>query len=728
MPKFPFYKQHDAMDCGATCLRMIARHHGRFYSLEHLRELTFVGKEGVALIDISDAAEKLGMNTLAVKVSYERILEGLPLPLIAHWRQQHFVVVYDLTEKNVRVADPASGLLDYTKAEFMNGWASDIRDGEKQGIILLMETTPDFFQREGEKVDKSGFGFLLTYILRYKSLLWQLVLGLLLGSMLDLVFPFLTQAIVDVGISHQDVNFVWTILMAQLMLFVSATSVDFIRGWILLHIGTRINVSLVSDFLIKLMKLPVRFFDSKLTGDLLQRIGDNSRVEHFLTSAAFVTFFSIINFIVFGVVLAFYNLTIFATYSIFAFVYLFWITFFLKKRKELDYKRFDQMAENQSNLIQMISGMQEIKLHNAERQKRWHWERTQAKLFRTSTSYLALEQLQRAGGTFINQLKNILITFVAAKAVIEGKMSIGTMLAVQYIIGQLNGPLEQLVRFIQMAQDAKISLERLNEIHKKDDEDGSTAKMMGIPERGDLSFQKVSFQYGGPHSPMVLKNINLNIPKGQTLAIVGTSGSGKTTILKLLLRFYDPTQGSVQVGEVSLGNIQGRVWREKCGVVMQEGFIFTDTIANNIALGDTMVDKKRLLQAVKVANIQSYVESLPLGYNTKIGDDGVGLSQGQKQRLLIARAVYKNPEYIFFDEATNALDSYNELVIMDNLNEFFKGKTVVIVAHRLSTVRNADKIIVIDRGEIIEAGNHNELTALRGSYYNLVKNQLELGN
>jgi ATP-binding cassette, subfamily B, bacterial len=715
------------MDCGATCLRMVARHHGRFYSLEHLRELTFIGKDGVALIDIADAAEKIGMGTLAAKITWERLTDGLPMPMIVHWRQEHYIVVYEVGSNHVRVADPASGKHKLTKEEFLNSWASDIVDGEQVGIILLLETTPDFFEREGDKVDKSGFGFLFTYLFRYKRLLWQLILGLLTSSLLSMVFPFLTQTIVDVGINNRDLNLIKLVLMGQIVLFFSYTSVEFIRGWIMLHIGTRINISLISDFLVKLMKLPPRFFDSKLTGDLMQRINDNSRIEHFLTSSVLTTGFSLINFVVFGFILYFYNPTIFFVYFVFTIVYIIWIVLFLKKRKELDYKRFEQMAQNQSNLIQMISGMNEIKLHNAERQKRWQWERIQAKLYRVSIGYLALEQWQRAGASFLKEFKNLIITFIAAKAVTEGQLSIGEMVAVEYIVGQLNSPLEQMVIFIQMGQDAKISLERLNEIHKKEDEDGSVPRLNVLPENGDLRMDNMSFQYGGQYSPMVIKGLNMMIPKGQTVAIVGSSGSGKTTILKLLLNFYQPTEGVVRLGEVSLNSIQNRLWRAKCGVVMQEGFIFTDTIAKNIALGDEMIDKKKLLQAVKVANINSYIDSLPLGYNTKIGDDGVGLSQGQKQRLLIARAVYKDPEYIFFDEATNALDSFNELIIMENLKEFFKGKTVVIVAHRLSTVKHADTIVVLEKGEIIEQGSHEELTRQRGAYYNLVKNQLELG-
>ncbi len=726
--KFPFYKQLDQMDCGATCLRMIAKFYGRHYTLPHLRELCFLDREGVSLLGISDAAEAIGMHSLGVRMGYDRLTEDIPLPCIAHWRQNHFIVVRKATKKYVWIADPGAGLFKISRKEFLDGWVSSEENGEKQGILLLLEPTPEFFEKEGQKVDKGGFGYLWSYLRKYQSLMTQLILGLLFGSVLQLIFPFLMQLIVDTGIKNQDQSFVLLILLAQGILFFSQTAVEFIRGWILLHIGVRVNINLISDFLIKMMKLPVRFFDTKMTGDLLQRIYDNKRVETFLSSTTLITLFSLINFVIFGIVLGYYNPTIFLVFAAATVLYLLWVLIFLKKRRELDYKRFDQMAENQSNLIQLIGGIKEIKLHNAEKQKRWAWERIQAKLFRVSLDYLRVDQMQRSGSTFINEAKNIMISFLAAKAVIDGQMTLGMMLAVQYIIGQLNAPIEQLVQFIHSAQDAKISLERMNEIHSRENEEDASTKINILPEKKDLYLEDVGFQYSGPHSPWVLKDISMEIPRGKTTAIVGTSGSGKTTILKLLLNFYDPTEGRVKIGDLSLTNLQNRMWRAKVGVVMQEGYIFSESIAKNIALGDEVIDRKKLLQAVKVANFQDFVESLPLGYNTKVGSDGMGLSQGQKQRMLIARAVYKDPEYIFFDEATNALDAYNELVIMENLEEFFKGKTVVVVAHRLSTVKNADNIVVLERGELVEQGNHKELTERKGAYYHLVKNQLELGS
>lgn len=716
------------MDCGATCLRMVAAYYGRRYSLEYLRERTFQSREGVSMLAISSAAEEIGMHSLAVKISYDRLIEDIPLPLIAHWNQEHFVVVHKVNKKYVWVADPAKGKFKITREQFEKGWGSDMVNGQPVGVLLLLEVTPDFHQREEEELDKGGFGYIFSYLRNYKWLIFQLILGLLVGSLLQLAFPFLMQSIVDVGINDLNIGFIYLVLMAQAVLFISSLSVEFVRSWILLHIGVRININLVSDFLMKLMKLPIRFFESKMLGDLLQRIYDNERVEQLLTSSLLITAFSFFNFLIFGFVLYYFSVPIFLIFFGFTTLYIAYVVLFLRIRRKLDYERFMQSSANQGSLIQMIRGMQEIKLHNAEKQKRWEWERIQAKLFRVSIKYLKVEQYQRIGAGFINEAKNILVIVVAATAVIEGKMSLGQMLAIQYIIGQLNAPLNQLIGFVQQAQDAKISLERMNEIHQKEDEEDISTKISDLTEYGGLSLDNVSFTYGGPGSPMVLKNLNLYIPKGKTTAIVGTSGSGKTTILKLLLKFYKPTEGTARLGDINIDNVGSKWWRTKVGTVMQDGFIFNDTIARNIALGEDSIDKAQLLKAVKVAEIQTHIESLPLGYNTKIGQDGIGLSRGQTQRLLIARAVYKNPEYLFFDEATNSLDAYNEMLVMENLEEWFADKTVITVAHRLSTVMNADNIVVLERGEIIEQGSHVELTRMRGAYYQLVRNQLELGD
>jgi len=721
------------MDCGPTCLRMVARYYGKAYDLQTLRTRSHISREGVSLLGISDAAESIGFRTMGVQIPFEKLAEEVPLPCIAHWKQRHFVVVYDIKKKGseyiVYVSDPAHGRIKYTKEEFLAGWLSSKKEGEEQGICLLLEPTPEFYKQEDEKLNKKSFRFLFSYLKPHHKFIVQLILGMVLGSLLQLIFPFLTQSVVDVGINTRDLGFITLVLVAQLVLFFSQTTVEYIRSWILLHISTRINIALISDFLIKLMKLPIGFFDTKMIGDLMQRIGDHTRIESFLTASSLQVLFSMVNLIIFAIVLGVYSLKILAIFLIGSLLYALWVMVFMKRRRELDFKRFAQLSDNQSNLIQLITGMQEIKLNNCEKQKRWEWEKIQARLFRVNIKGLALNQYQQAGGAFFNQTKNILITFIAAESVVSGNMTLGMMMAVQYIIGQLNAPIEQMISFIRSAQDAKISLERLGEIHLKDDEeDPEKPKVSTLPKDKEINISKLSFQYEGPHSPFVLKDLDLTIPQNHVTAIVGTSGSGKTTLVKLMLGFYNPVAGDIRVGEFRLDNISSRLWRSKAGAVMQDGYIFSDTIAGNITISDEVIDQEKLLHAVKVANIQDYIDALPLGYNTKIGQEGVGLSQGQKQRLLIARAVYKDPEFIFFDEATNALDAKNEKVIMENLDKFFKGKTVIVVAHRLSTVKNAKQIVVLENGRIVERGNHQELTALRGAYYNLVKNQLELGN
>ncbi len=727
---FPFYKQLDAMDCGPTCIKMIAQYYGRDYSIQYLRDQSYISREGVSLNGIICAAENIGMRSMPVKVPFqessidEASLADAPLPCIVHWNQNHFVVVYKIKKNHVWISDPAAGKVKLKSNEFKNKWISD---GD-EGVALLMEPSPEFYNLDGVKMNKSGFGYLFKYLRPYKQLIFQLIQGLLLGSLFQLTFPFLTQSIVDFGIQNQNIGFIYLILVGQLMLFLSQTSVNFIQSWIILHIGTRINVNLISDFLIKLMRLPIGFFDSKMIGDLLQRIGDHRRIENFLTTTTLSFVFSIFNLIAFGIVLLFYNNLIFSVFVTSSFFYFGWLLIFLKKRREVDYMRFQQLSENQSNLIELIQGMQEIKLQNSQIKRRTKWSHIQGRLFRANIKALSITQYQDVGARFITQFKDILISFIAAKAVIEGSMTLGMMLAVQYIIGQLNSPLEQMVRFLRVAQDAKISLERLGEIHNKDEEEDTGEQKIGkIPSNGDIQIENVSFKYN-PLSEPVLEDINLTIPRGKVTAIVGTSGSGKTTLVKLLLGFYEPSAGAVKVGGIHLSNIHNLSWRRSCGAVMQDGFIFSDTIANNISESADFVDRDRLLHAVKSANIQEFIEGLPIGYNTMVGSKGNGISQGQKQRLLIARAIYKDPEFIFFDEATNALDAKNERVILENLDEFFKGRSVIVVAHRLSTVKNADQIVVLERGKIIEKGTHQELVNNKGAYFRLVKDQLELGN
>lgn len=729
MSNFPHYRQLDAMDCGATCLRMIAKYYGRLYTAQTLRQLSSITREGVSLLGISDAAESIGMRTMGVKTTLENLEKEKVTPFIAHWNQNHFVVVYKIDKNKVYVADPGASKITYTKQEFIKHWASTEKDGNKQGIALLLEPTPAFYENQDEKQSRTSFKFLLNYLKPHKKLIGQLVLSLIFGSLIQLIFPFLTQSIVDFGIANNNLSFITLVLIAQMVLFVSRMSVDFIRSWIMLHISTRINISLISDFLIKLMKLPIGFFDTKMTGDLLQRIGDHNRIESFLTGQSLATLFSFVNLIIFGIVLVYYSFTIFLVFLIGSALYIGWIYLFMKKRRELDHKRFREASAEQSNKIQLIQAMQEIKLQNAEKQMRWEWERIQVRLFKVSIKGLALSQYQSLGTVFINESKNLIITFLSAYFVVKGNLTLGMMLAIQYIIGQLNSPVSQIIGFVQSWQDAKISMERLGEIHNKEDEENPNEQKINIlPTDKSLKIENIEFQYTPPHSEIVLKDVSLLIPENKVTAIVGTSGSGKTTLVKLLLGFYNHYKGNILLGDNQLKNYSQAWWRSQVGAVMQDGFIFNDTIARNIAVGQENIDKLRLVEAVKVANIQEFIENLPLGYNTKIGSEGTGLSQGQKQRILIARAVYKNPQYLFFDEATNSLDANNEKIIMDNLNRFFKGRTVVIVAHRLSTVKNADQIVVIEKGEIVEVGTHEHLTNLRGVYFELVKNQLELGN
>lgn len=703
-------------------------HYGRHYSLDTLRKKCEYTREGVNLFGISQAAESIGFRTLGAKLSFEELCKAT-LPCIVHWNQKHFVVLYGTKGRGkdfrLLVADPATGLVKLTENEFKKSWFSTVSNGEGRGIALLLDTTPQFYTAEGESVNTRGFGFLYSYIRPYKKLIIQLFIGLLVGSLLQLMLPFLTQSIVDVGIGTQNLSFIYLVLIAQLMLTISMASVDFIRGWILLHLGTRINISLISDFLTKLMKLPIGFFDTKMTGDLMQRIGDHKRIQTFLTGSSLSVLFSLFNIVIFGVVLLYYSPKIFAIFIFASIIYVLWVMLFMKRRRELDNKAFTQNAANQNSVIQLITGMQEIKLNSCERQKRWEWERIQAKLFKVSIKGLALGQYQEAGATLINQLKNVFITIVAASSVLNGDLTLGMMLSVQFINGQLNSPITQIISFLQASQDAKLSLERLSEIHDIKDEESREFELLAeIPKSKPISVENLSFKYEGAGSELVLKNIDINIPSGKITALVGTSGSGKTTLVKLLLGFYKPTKGAIMYGEHNLSSLSMGAWRKECGVVMQDGFIFSDTIANNIAPGVENIDKDRLAMAVEIANIREFVESLPLSYNTKIGQEGHGLSQGQKQRFLIARAVYKDPQLIMFDEATNSLDANNEKQIMDNLNDFFVGRTVLIVAHRLSTVKNADNIIVLDKGAIIESGNHDALIEKRGAYYQLVKNQL----
>lgn len=731
---FPFTKQPDAMDCGPACLSMVSEHYGKDYSIEHLRKNSFIGRDGVSLLGISKAAEKIGFKTIGGRITFDKLADKVHLPCIVHWNQEHFVVVYEIKKKRkgyaIYVADPGKGLLTYSREEFCDRWISTRTNCEEKGVVLLLEPTNLFYEQEGDAdPSQNRLKFLWKYLIKYKRFFTQLIIGLVVGSILQLIFPFLTQAIVDTGIKGKDIGFIWLILIAQTMLLFSRTVIDFIRRKIILHISTRINVSLISDFFIKLMKLPMKFFDTKLTGDLLQRIEDHRRIESFLTNQTITVLFSVFTFIIFSVVLIIYNVPVFVVFLAGSILYGVWIMVFLKKRRVLDYKMFEQQGINRNVTYQLITSMQEIKLQGCEQRKRWEWEDVQVDLFDVNLESLNLRQGQEAGGILINEMKNILVTVLAATAVINGSLTLGMMLAIQYIIGQLNTPVEQIMGFIYQWQDVSISLDRMNEIHTQKNEENENRTVSELPSDRSINIKDLKFKYNGARPEWILENINLNIPDGKVTAIVGASGSGKTTLVKLLLGYYSLGEGGISVGQTTdLEEMNLAWWRSQCGAVMQDGYLFSDTIARNIAVSGDEIDLERLRYAAKIANIADDIERLPLGYNAKIGQDGQGVSQGQRQRILIARVVYKNPPFIFLDEATNSLDANNERSIVENLETFYSDKTVVVVAHRLSTVKNADQIIVLDGGKIAEIGSHEALTKKKGKYYELVKNQLELGN
>ena len=722
---FKLIRQLDVMDCGPTCLMMIGLHYGKKIRLNTLRALCDKGQQGVTLLGINRAAEELGFKTLPLKMTIDLFVKQAQLPCLVHWQGDHYVVVHKISKGKVYIADPAGGKAKLTVEQFSECWTQ----GKETGIALFVEPTQKFYQNEDSpQQEKNGLSRLAAHLLRFKAFLGQLGLGALLGSALNLIFPFLTQALVDHGIGNRDINFVYAILVAQLMLFLSRTATEFIRGWIMVHMGTRINIAVLSEFLIKLMRLPLSYFSSRNLGDVLQRVADHNKIEEFLTSHSINIVFALLNLVIFSIIMALYSGPIFVVFFFGSLASIGWVMLFLNRRKALDYQQFAQMKANQNAIVQLVNGMPEIKMNQAQASQRWGWETIQGKLFNVRLKALALEQYQQAGTLFFNEGKNIVITFIAASQVISGELTLGMMMAITYILGQMNAPIEQLLQFIRQAQDAKLSMERLGEIQDmREEKDELGVELSDAVPQGDICLDNVSFKYSRHDKDKIIDGLELIIPYQKTTAIVGSSGSGKTTLMKLLLKFFPLDEGRIAIEGQDLKFIDPDAWRSKCGVVMQDGYIFNDTIAKNIAMGDQGVNFERVLHAAKTANIHNEIDKLPQGYQTKVGQEGIGLSGGQIQRILIARAVYKNPDFLFFDEATSALDANNEKKIQENLQYFFQGKTVVVIAHRLSTVKNADQIIVLEQGKIIEQGNHQQLAQKKGYYYELVKNQLELG-
>lgn len=715
------------MQCGLACMAMICYHWGQEYSVKFLNKFCTASKDGVSFKGLSDLSDTLGLHCISGKVSIQELRE-CPLPAILHWNQNHFIVLYKIKNNKFYIVDPSKGKLVLNETEFSQHFISLTSDNKEKGLAMFFEPTEKFGIIKDDTINNErNFKFLSKYIFKHKLYFIQIIVGMIFACCMQLLFPFLTQSIVDTGIHTKNIGLIWLILIGELTIVIGRTITDVIRNWLLLHISMRINISIVSDFFIKLLKLPMSFFDTKLMGDIFQRISDHDRIQKFLTSQILKISFAVLSFFIFGIVLCYYNITVFLIFLIGSFLYATWITLFLRKRRKIDYNLFEQQAANQNRTYQFITGIQEIKLQNCEIRRRLEWEDTQADLFKVQMDSLKLQLQQESGGVFINEIKNIVITVITATCVISGDMSLGMMLAVQYIIGQLNSPIEQVVAFIYSLQDVKISLERINEIHNAENEDNHIKNNITNLSDKTITIKNLSFSYDSHALTKTLDNITLNIPSGKITAIVGSSGSGKTTLIKLILGYYSNISGSILIQNQDIRNINLKDWRSHCGVVMQDGVIFSESIARNIAVEDGDIDYTRLEYAAQIANIHDYIMSLPLKYNTQIGRDGMGLSQGQKQRILIARAVYKNPDFIFLDEATNALDAKNEKIIVENLNKFYSGKTVVVVAHRLSTVKNADQIIVIDEGKVVESGEHYSLIAQKGKYYNLIHNQLELG-
>ncbi|SDS34079.1 peptidase domain-containing ABC transporter [Christiangramia echinicola] len=719
---FPIYRQLDQMDCGPTCLKIITEYYGKNFNLNFLREISTQQKGGVSFQGLSEALEIIGLDSVGIKTNLQELIEDIPLPVIAHWEHNHFLVVYKVDNKNVFVSDPAIGRIKYSHNEFQVRWSGA---NGNEGVLLLVQPNGNFLDNENEENKPEGMGFLFEYLNPYKKYIGQITLGLFTAMLIQLILPFLTQSIVDYGINYENLDFIYLIVIAQLFLFLTRSFTEVIRDWLLLHISTKVTIAMVSDFLDKLLKLPITFFDSKTTGDFMQRIYDHQRVEEFLSGQSLTIFFDLLSIIVFAFVLGIFNSIILLIFLTGTALFLGWSLLFMKRKEILDHQQFDLNRKEQSHFLQIIMAVMEIKLNNSEERRKSEWKMNQSRLFGLQSTILKVDHSQIKGGKFINEVTGILIVFWSAKAVISGEISLGTMLAIQFIVGSLYIPISNTIDFLVGYQRAKLSLNRLAEIHNQKSEVYLDYNVC-VELAGDIKLENISFNYGEQGSNAVLKNVSTIFPHGKVTAIVGASGSGKTSLLKILLKLYKPSDGRISIGKENFEHIEVDNWRRMCGVVLQNGILFNDTIERNIteSKSDEPLNQKRLIESVEMTNLSGLINSLPIGYQTRIGEQGQLLSGGEKQRLLIARAIYKNPKYLFFDEATSSLDAENEKVITENLNHFYRDKTVIIVAHRLSTVKNADQILVMDKGNIVEQGNHLELLCQKGVYHKLIRNQL----
>lgn len=721
--RFPVEYQMDSQDCGPASLKIIAKYFGKYYSLQYLRDRCGITKEGVSLLDISTGAESIGLRTLAIKCNIDDVVNIVPLPAIVYWKESHFIVVYATDKKHVWVSDPAKGRIKYTHEEFRKGWYPK---GEDHGVLLAVEPTVDFKDNEAEKEHKrNSFSSILKYFFPYRKQFGVVFCIMLVVTLLQAMLPFISKAVIDVGIKTSDVNFIYMVLIGNISILFSVMLFNVMRDWILMHITSRVNISLISDYLIKLMKLPVSFFENKLLGDILQRAQDHERIRSFIMNNSLALMFSALTFVIFAVILLVYNSIIFYIFLAGSVCYVSWVLLFLSIRKKLDWEYFELLSKNQSYWVETVSAIQDIKIFNYEKHRRWKWEDIQARLYYVNKRVLTVTNTQNLGAQFIENIKNMSIVFYCAMAVINGDITFGVMISTQFILGMLNGPLIQFINFVISAQYAKISFLRINEIRQLEDEEEllSVGKSCIMPEKKDLQLENVNFQYT-PNGPIVLKSLYLHIPEKKVTAIVGSSGCGKSTLLKLLVRLYKPTYGEIKMGGMNVSAINLRQWRSMCGVVIQDGKVFSDTILNNIVLNDEHIDYDRLHEVCRMAQLEDEINSMPKGFDTKVGETGRGLSGGQKQRLLIARALYRNPEFLFLDEATNSLDVINERKIVEALNSAFNQRTVIVVAHRLSTIQNADQIIVLHQGHIVEVGNHKMLMEKKGFYYDLVSAQI----